>query len=156
MKRFLVALILVVLAFPLFIPLASSESDLDPIMVKMYLATFMKTGDEEVVKKGYGKMDFKKLSRYPDDYMEEKFKIVGVVLQAQGGKTDGYYELRIATKGKYDDVVYVTCRYPGFGILDDDKLTLYVEYYGMTSYKTIMGGRVTLPGFVADLVELNE
>lgn len=156
MKRFLALLLSCVLLLATTSAFASSESDIDPVMLAMYLGMLSKTGDEEIDTADYGKLNFKSLSRYPDDYVGEKIKVKGTVLQALGGKSDDYYEIRIATDGKYDDVIYVICKYPGFGILEDDTLTLYLEYYGLMSYTTVLGSTNTLPGFVADLVELNE
>ena len=65
--------------------------------------------------------------------------------------------MRIATKGNYDDVVYVTYERPNSDkrILEDDRVTIYGECNGLYTYETIMGGSVTLPKFEAETVSFD-
>ena len=59
------------------------------------------------------------------------------------------YALRVATKGKYDNVIYVIIPYDavegGGRILEDDRVTIYGQYDGIETYKTIFGASVSIP-----------
>jgi len=71
-------------------------------------------------------------------------------------QTDGttLVALRVASKGRYDDVVYVIY-YRGSGearILEDDKVTVYGTSKGLYTYETVMGAEVTIPMILADSV----
>lgn len=102
----------------------------------------------------YQKFDFKTYSRHPENYKNQKFKLTGKVLQVLGNRKDGY-EIRLATNGSYDDVVYLfIVSDPGFAILEDDRLTVYAIAYETITYKTVLGASITLPAFIADEVVL--
>lgn len=102
----------------------------------------------------YQKFDFKTYSRHPENYKNQKFKLTGKVVQVLGNREDGY-EIRLATKGSYDDIVYLfVVSDPGFAILEDDRLTVYALAYETITYKTVLGASITLPAFIADEVVL--
>lgn len=113
-----------------------------------------KPGPTPDPKKAYAALNFKDIARYPDKYDGEKIRITGRVVQVMGSRDTGY-DLRVATKGRYDDVVYLTMfGDPGFGILEEDKIVAYAIADGDYTYKTIMGASVTLPSFIVDSIEL--
>lgn len=88
------------------------------------------------------------LSRNPADYEGAYIKVSGKVLQEQSGV------YRVATKGNYDDVVYVTYMGDsGSRILEGDKVTIYGTYYGVYSYTTVMGASVTIPRITAKYID---
>ena len=87
-------------------------------------------------------------------YKNQKFKLTGKVVQVLGNREDGY-EIRLATKGSYDDIVYLfVVSDPGFAILEDDRLTVYALAYETITYKTVLGASITLPAFITDEVVL--
>ena len=109
-------------------------------------------------KKLYGKFDFKTISRNPENYVGEKVKITGYVLQVLGSRTEGY-DIRLATKGHYDNVVYVYIiadNTPEYNILEDDKITVYATLAGDYTYTSTMGAEITLPLVNGDFVEMGK
>ena len=77
----------------------------------------------------YQKFDYKTYSRSPENYMFQKFKLTGEIVQVLGSRSEGY-EIRLATKNGYDDVVYVfITKDPGYALLEDDKVTIYAIAY---------------------------
>lgn len=107
-------------------------------------------------RKAYGSFNFTDVSRYPEKHMDEMVKITGTVVQVLGTRTSGY-ELRVATKGRYDNIVYILLfDDPGFGILEDDKITAYCTVDEPITYETVMGASITLPGLLCDMIELRK
>lgn len=153
MKKLLTAVLSLAFLLPLMLaPLCAYASDTDPVLFELYIDSFLV--DAEAT--SYKNLNFKELSRYPEKYQKEAYKFTGHVIQVLGSREEGF-EMRIATDGKYDDVVYVMLTTnPGFNILDDDNLIIYAKYYGMQSYQTVLGATVTIPFFIAHLAELNE
>lgn len=96
-------------------------------------------------RKAYEKFDFNTAARYPSEYKGTKVKIVGRVLQVLGDRTNGF-DLRVATKGRYDNVVYIVTKGGhSANILEDDKITFYCNMMGDYTYKSTMGQSITLP-----------
>lgn len=115
-------------------------------------------GSTPRTKNRYLEMDFKTLARNPDKYVCNKYVFSGKVIQVveyesfSGTKVS----LRVATKGGYDDVVYVTyTRKDGEGrILEDDKIKVYGDFNGLYTYTTILGASISLPSFNAESILL--
>ena len=107
----------------------------------------------------YLDLDFKAMSRDPASYEGKNYKFTGKVLQVLEDEYGSYtyVAMRIATKGNYDNVVYVTYeRSAGEArILEDDRITVYGTSEGLYTYETVIGGSVTLPKFQAESVTLN-
>ena len=111
--------------------------------------------------KSYKKIDWKGVSRNPDKFEGQTVQFTGYVLQVMENQFTSYeddsgthmsfnnYALRVTTKGKYDDVVYVMLPYDavegGGRLLEGDKVTIYGTYDGLETYETIFGASVTLP-----------
>ena len=112
--------------------------------------------------KSYKKIEWKGVSRNPDKYENQTVQFTGYVLQVMENQltssTDetGYttmsfnnYGLRVSTRGKYDDVVYVLIPYDavegGGRVLEGDKVTIFGTYAGLETYTTVLGKSVTLP-----------
>lgn len=113
--------------------------------------------DDAPKAKVYQSLDYKAMSRDPDTYEGNLYKFDGKVVQVmEQSQTDGttLVALRVASKGRYDDVVYVIY-YRGSGearILEDDKVTVYGTSKGLYTYETVMGAEVTIPMILADSV----
>lgn len=103
----------------------------------------------------YEKLDYKSCERDPEAYKGKLIKFTGKVLQVIEG--EGYADFRIASKGNYDNVVYVSYLTPeGYKrILEDDKVTVYATSTGIYSYETVRGDVVTIPSCFATRIELN-
>lgn len=91
---------------------------------------------------------FDELSRDPDKYEGKLIKISGKVLQEMTGS------YRIATDGGWDNVVYINY-YPAGEkrILEDDYITVYGTFDGLTSYETVLGATVTIPEITGKYVD---
>lgn len=102
--------------------------------------------------KVYQALEYKAISRDPDPYKGNLYKFDGKVLQVMENGQD--VTLRVASKGNYDDVVYVTYhRAEGESrILEDDRVTVYGTSMGLYTYETVMGAAVTIPHIVADSI----
>ena len=105
-------------------------------------------------KQGYNTgITYDQLARTPDDYLAEKVKFKGKVLQVMEG--DGYTAIRLAVNGDYDNVIYgqyssdaVKSR-----VLEDDNITVYGTSTGLFTYKSTMGGQISIPGVSIDKVD---
>lgn len=96
------------------------------------------------------------LARTPDDYKGAKVKMSGYVVQVCSEATSpSYYSVyRVATRGRYDNVVLLQVDNYGSGarILEDDHLTFYGTADGLYTYETVMGASVTIPKVTAKYV----
>ena len=97
------------------------------------------------------------ISRSPDDYKGKLVKFSGWVVQVcSEAKSSLYYSTyRVATSGRYDDIVYLRVSNYGSGqrILEDDYITFYGSYDGLFSYETVMGASLTIPQVTAPYYE---
>ncbi len=104
-------------------------------------------------------LDFTAISRDPDKYEGKEYCFSGSVLQVieeeEGDAVE--VELRVATSGNYDDVVYVTYRRRKgeSRILEEDRVTVEGIYSGLYTYETLIGGTITLPRFNATSLTLS-
>lgn len=102
----------------------------------------------------YETLDYKGVSRNPSDYIGRYVKFTGKVLQViEYGSTVAF---RIASKGNYDDVVYVTMTVPEnySRILEDDRVEVSGTYEDLYSYETVRGDTLTIPRVNAELITL--
>ena len=108
---------------------------------------------EEKEKKGYDTgITYDQLSRNPEDYMGEKVKFSGHVLQVIEGDT---IMLRVATDGKYDDVILVSYS-PSIvssRVLEDDKITVYGTSAGLFTYESTGSGDISIPHILVDKID---
>lgn len=102
----------------------------------------------------YEELDYVGVSRDPDDYEGRLVKFSGTVLQVIEDET--IVSFRIATKGNYDNVVFVSMVIPEeySRILEDDKVEVQGSYAGLLSYETVRGDTVTIPNIYASLITL--
>ncbi len=113
-----------------------------------------KKKDEEE-KKGYNTgITYKQLARTPDDYIGQKIKFSGKVVQVVDGSSEVH--IRLAVNNNYDSILY--CAYDpsilSFRILEDDKIIVYGTSLGLYSYTSTMGATITIPSAWIDKIEL--
>ena len=97
-------------------------------------------------KEGYNTgITYNQLSRTPDTYKNEKVKFYGKVLQVIEANDET--QLRIATNGSYDDVILVvySSSIVSSRVLVDDYITIYGYSMGLHTYKSTLGGDITIP-----------
>ncbi len=102
----------------------------------------------------YESLEYKGVSRDPDDYDGRYVRFNGKVLQVI--EDDEFVAFRIASKGNYDDVVFVVMMIPEHysRILEDDKVEVSGQYAGLYSYETVRGDTLTIPMVRAETVIL--
>ena len=100
---------------------------------------------------------YRDVARNPDSYSGQKLAFKGKVLQVVEG--DSETDLRIATDGGYDDVIFVgfdPSIMGGTRVLEDDTVTVYGTCVGQYSYQSTLGAKLSLPGLYADQIEINQ
>ena len=95
---------------------------------------------------------YDQLARTPDDYMGKKVKFYGKVVQVIEGDS---IQIRLAVDDNYDTILLgeyskdiVSSR-----VLEDDYITIYGTSVGTISYKSTMGGTITIPGVYIDKID---
>ena len=109
---------------------------------------------EEEAKKGYDTgITYDQLARNPDDYMLEKIKFSGKVVQVMEG--DGFTQIRLAVKGDYDTILYgeFTADTVESRILEDDNITVMGLSSGLITYESTIGGKISIPGIMIEKIE---
>ena len=109
---------------------------------------------EEKERIGYNTgITYDQLARTPDDYIAQKVKFKGKVIQVMEG--DKETQIRVAVNSNYDTVIFaafdkdiVSSR-----VLEDDIVTLYGMSTGLLTYKSTMGGNISIPGMIVDKIE---
>lgn len=103
------------------------------------------------------KISYKELERQPDKYKGKKVKFTGTVVQVCSEAESMFYysTYRVATSGRYNNVVYIYVDNYGSNtrILEDDKITFYGEYDGLYSYKTVLGAQKTIPSIKVEYID---
>lgn len=96
---------------------------------------------------------FDQLSREPDNYNGQKVKFKGYVLQVT--EVGSEYQIRMATSGKYDNVIYLYMdkSLTQQRILEDDYITIKGTSKGLHTYTTVMGASKTLPLVAVEVLE---
>lgn len=96
---------------------------------------------------------FNNLARNPDDFEGEKVKFTGKVIQVIEGT--GVIQIRFAVNSNYDAILLgeykssiVSSR-----ILEDDIITIYGTSMGTISYKSTIGGTITVPAVAIDRID---
>ena len=118
------------------------------------LAEEEKAAREAEEAKGYETgITYEDLARTPDDFKGKKVKFTGKVLQVLEG--DDSVQIRLAVNDDYDTVLFgeyestiVSSR-----VLEDDEITIYGTSYGLISYDSTMGGKITIPAVSIDKID---
>ena len=112
---------------------------------------------EKLYKKNCKSISYDNLSRNPADYEGEYVKFTGYVVQVCSEATSSLYysTYRVATNGRYNNVVYIKVDNYGSGsrILEDDRVTFYGTYDGLYTYETVMGASVTIPSVIVEYID---
>jgi hypothetical protein len=109
---------------------------------------------EEKERLGYDTgITYDQLARTPDDYIAEKVKFYGEVIQVIEGGDET--EIRLAIDGDYDRIIL--CGYDpsivSSRVLEDDYITVYGISVGLISYESTMGGVITIPGVLVEKID---
>lgn len=110
---------------------------------------------EKEEKMGYETgITYEQLARTPDNYKSKKVKFTGRVVQVMEG--DDETQIRLAADSNYDTVLY--CGIPktltnNNRVLEDDIITIYGTSYGLLTYNSTMGGKITIPAVIVDKFE---
>ena len=109
---------------------------------------------EEKEKIGYDTgITYDQLARTPDDFIFEKVKFYGTVIQVMEG--DGTTQIRLAVNDNYDNVLYAEfdSTVVDSRILEDDKITIRGLSTGLLTYESTMGGSISIPGISIEQIE---
>jgi len=109
---------------------------------------------EEKEKQGYETgITYNQLARKPDDYIGEKVKFSGKVIQViEDGSTT---QLRLAVNDDYDTVLFaeLDSSLVDSRILEDDQITIMGLSSGLITYESTMGGNISIPSVSIEKVE---
>ena len=95
----------------------------------------------------YQALPYDEMARNGDNHKGEKLQITGKVIQVMDSDK-GFATLRVATRDGYEDVYLVQIpadQWKSHRLLEDDVITFYGEVYGLYSYSSTMGGKITVP-----------
>jgi hypothetical protein len=109
---------------------------------------------EEEEKKGYETgITYNQLARTPDDYIGEKVKFRGKVVQVIEG--DGTTQIRFAVGENYDTILFgeFDSSIVGSRVLEDDVITIMGVSSGLLTYESTMGGDISIPGMLVEKIE---
>jgi len=111
--------------------------------------------EEAEANKGYETgITYNQLARTPDDYEGKKVKFTGKVVQMMDGGAE--INLRVAVNSDYDLILFVY--YPSSltktRVLENDIITLYGVSEGLYTYKSTMGGNITIPLIKVEKIEI--
>jgi hypothetical protein len=97
---------------------------------------------------------YDQLARTPNDYKKKNVTFTGKVIQVIEG--DSETDLRVAINGDSDNIVLVgfdPSIMNGSRVLEEDKITFYGVSLGTTTYKSTLGGKITVPLVAAVKIE---
>ena len=101
----------------------------------------------------YQALPYDEMARNGDNHKGEKLQITGKVIQVID-TDDGTAQLRVATRDGYDDVYYIeipASQWKTHRLLEDDVITFYGNVYGLLSYDSTMGGKITIPAMTVNM-----
>ena len=101
----------------------------------------------------YQSLPYDEMARNGDNHKGEKLQINGKVIQVID-TDDGTAQLRVATRDGYDDVYYIeipASQWKTHRLLEDDVVTFYGNVYGLLSYDSTMGGKITVPAMTVNM-----
>ncbi|MDR2976870.1 MAG: hypothetical protein LBV19_06115 [Streptococcaceae bacterium] len=96
----------------------------------------------------YPTVPYDEMARNADNHAGEKIQFSGSVIQVMD-LDDGGAALRVSTsEDGYEDIYYVevdSSYWSTNRLLEDDLVTIYGTVYGLYSYDSTMGGKITVP-----------
>lgn len=98
-------------------------------------------------------ISYEQLARTPDDFVGQKVKFSGKVVQVMEG--DGTVEIRLSVNSDYNTVLYgsYSSSIVSSRVLEDDIITIYGTSKGLLSYQSTMGGTITIPHISIDKID---
>lgn len=115
---------------------------------------------ESIFKSGCQAFSYEQVARDPDSYYLQHCVFTGKVVQVM--EDDGDFALRVnvtKTSYSYTDTIYVYyMEYANEGktrILEDDIITIYGYNFGLMSYESVMGAKITIPSVIAEYIDIN-
>lgn len=112
---------------------------------------------KKLTKKDYNpQITYNNLARTPDKYEYERITFQGKVIQVIEDDTNDQTQIRLATNDNSDKVMYVVIPREKLKerLLEDDHIRFYGVSAGLISYKSTMGGKITIPSALAENVTL--
>lgn len=96
---------------------------------------------------------YEQLARTPDDYMLKKVKFSGKVIQVL--EDEDNTQIRLAVNDNYDTIIYIEyeSNIVSSRVLEDDYITVSGVSMGLLSYKSTMGGTITIPSVIVSKIE---
>lgn len=93
------------------------------------------------------------MARTPDDYMLKKVKFSGKVIQVL--EDEDNTQIRLAVNDNYDTIIYIEyeSNIVSSRVLEDDYITVSGVSMGLLSYKSTMGGTITIPSVIVSKIE---
>lgn len=98
-------------------------------------------------------ISYDQLARTPDDFKGQKVKFYGKVIQVMEDTSST--QIRLAVDDNYDTVLFAEYL-PSIvqsRVLEDDYITIYGSSVGTISYKSTLGGTITIPGIYVDKID---
>lgn len=98
---------------------------------------------------------YDQLARTPDDFKSKKVKFYGKVIQVIEDSSSTTVQIRLAVNDNYDTVLLgeYASDITASRVLEDDYITIYGTSVGTISYKSTMGGTITIPGVYIDKID---
>lgn len=96
---------------------------------------------------------YEQVARTPDDYEGKKVQFTGKVIQVIEDKSET--QIRLAVDGDSDNIILVGFDpdiLNGSRVLEDDLVTVSGTSVGTVSYKSTMGGKITIPAMAAKII----
>lgn len=98
------------------------------------------------------------LARKPQDYEMQKVKFEGKVVQLMENEGEDYVSIRFAVNDDYDKIIY--CEFDrnivGQRVLEGDWLNIYGVSGGLMSYQSTLGGTITIPAVLVNIIEFQD
>ena len=105
--------------------------------------------------KGYDTgITYDQLARTPDDYAGQKVKFAGKVIQVMEG--DKETQIRFAVDGNYKNIILCSIGKEitaNNRVLENDQITISGLSLGLYTYKSTMGGDITIPAVIVSLID---
>lgn len=102
----------------------------------------------------YPELPYDEMARNGNNHKGEKLKITGKVRQVMDGD-DGTATLRVATSANgYDDMYLVqipSSEWNNHRLLEDDVVSFYGNVYGLYTYDSTLGGKITVPALIVNM-----